>query len=144
MRKRRTPEDGSIYAVTELIARERFVGQVYEAAHQDEGISRVLLANGNSLFRTSVDFLEYEAWFPNVVTEPHPDVAGAWARRALQVTYDKVAFLLPLSFIETLEAKELRPTRIYVIMKRLPFRRPVMGWFVWQKGAFEDSIIRWV
>lgn len=144
MRKRQTPEDGSIYAATELIARERIIGQVYEAAHQDEGISRVLLANGNSLFRTSADFLEYEAWFPNVVTEPQPAVAAAWARRALQITYDKVAFLLPISFIETVEAKEPRPARIYVIRKRLPFRRSVMGWFIWQKGAFEDTMIRWI
>lgn len=140
--------DGSIYAIQELLKYERFVGQIYEPCRRDEGIGRVLVNHGNPLFTTSLDFLEFDCSFANVVGEPDLGLAISWTNRALELVYKKVAFLLPLRFLEGKPAKALFEKTplvgIYVITRRLPGRRGTYAWFVWEKGNIERPFIRWI
>lgn len=140
--------NGTVYATEELLKCERFVGPVYNPGRRDNGIIEALLKNGKSSFCTSADFLVYDCHYPNVISEPYPAIAVAWVHRAMHVTDDKVAFLLPLRFMETMEFKELIDktpfARIYVLTKHLPIRKGCSAWFVWQKGHVEQPAIRWI
>lgn len=148
MKAKRTPIDDTIYATQELIKRERFVGQCYLPGADHQGIGQVLFGKGNSLFITSCDFLEYEARYPNILCEPIADVALSWAYRAVDLAFQKVAFLLPVRFMETEDAKVLFDktpiARVYVLTKRLLLRRGASAWFVWEKGHLEAPKIRWI
>lgn len=148
MAKKIDPKSGVIYATQELLKCERFVGQVYLPAPQSDGMDKIIFANGNALFLTSSNFLEYECHYPNVICEPPKDKITEWTYRALDVAFAKTAFLLPVSFMETEEAKDLVDNtplaRVYILTKHLPFRRGGSAWFVWEKGNLEAPRIRWI
>lgn len=148
MTKKTRPVAGTIYATQELISRERFVGQIYLPGQKGSGMESILFCNGNYLFMTSADFLEYEHHCPNIVCEPSPKVAIPWVHRALDLAFNKIAFLLPTRFMESVEAKNLFDktplVRVYILTKHLPFRRGASAWFVWEKGNLEAPKIRWI
>ena len=135
-------------ATKELLARERFVGLIYDVCRSDDGITNAVIAKGLSVFHTSVNLIDYDCLMPNIITEPHPTIGAEFIQRALYVTSQKIALLLPLKFMETLAAKNIIDktplVRVYVLTKRLPFRRGCMGWFVWEKGNFDKPSIRWI
>lgn len=143
----------SRYAATELIRRERFIGEIYDAHHIDDGIAEAFIQNGNAIFITSQDFLANQNRGTNVVTAPPIRLGAAYARTAISLCTDKVALLLPIRWMTTPEAKTLFEetplARIYVLTKRLRYhkdgnRLAPMAWYLWQKGHFEGPMIRWI
>lgn len=147
------PFEGARIAAEALLSREKFSGQVWDAAHRDHGITTAISKVGLSSFHTSMDFLcenlpFHLTSFPNVITEPWLGKEAAYARRAVQVAMGKVALLLPVSFLcQTDMAKLVAETplvRLYFLSKRPVHRRTDMVWAVWEKGSYAAPVSRFL
>jgi hypothetical protein len=148
MQTKPKPCEGTRRATELLVERERFVGAVYVPTIEDQGIQAVIIGNGGSTFNTSSDFLTYECRYPNVIGILPAGLGDAYARRALDIVFHKVALLLPVRFMETPRAKKLFAetplVRVYVVTEKIPYRRGTQAWFVWEKGNWTSPKIRWI
>jgi len=137
----------SRYAAEELIKCERFLGEICDASHTDNGIVEAFYQNGNACVQPGLDFLTYERGCTHVVTEPRPDLGEVYARKALTLITGKVALLLPVYWMTTPDAKKLFDetplARVYILSKKLRYRG-AMAWFVFEMGHFEGPTIRWI
>lgn len=151
--KRIRPIDGIRIATEALLSREKFSGQVWDAAHADAAIMTAVSKVGLSSFFTSMDFLceklpYHLTSFPNIITEPWSGKEAAYVRRAMQIATGKVALLLPVSFLcQTTTATLMAETplvRLYFLSKRPAHRRTDMVWAVWEKGSYAAPISRFL
>lgn len=145
----------SRYAAQRLLSRERFIGEIYEAWHSDDGITDAFLSNGNALFSTSIGIQNYDRGVTHIVTEP-PTVVGVekfdggelTVRSGLPLVTGKIALLLPVVWMSRPQAKQLFAetpiVRIYVLTRKLRYRAGRMAWYVFEKGAFEAPCIYWI
>ncbi len=150
-KRRVDPSVGARIATESLLAHEKFIGQVWDAHHRDDGIMAALCKAGIASFRTSLDFLtqvpaDYSLPMPNVITEPPLALAEAYARRGLEIATSKVALLLPSRFLHfpaTRKLFEETPiVRIYVLTRK-PVHRPApMAWYVWERGSYAQPVVR--
>ncbi len=135
----------SFNATQALLRRERFVGEIYEAYRHDDGICEAFVANGNAVYMTCHDFLTETRGCTNVATEPPSELGDAYVRKALELVTGKVAMLLPVVWMATEKMRTLVAetplARVYILTKRLRFRKEPMAWFVFEKGHFETPII---
>lgn len=145
----RRSADSSAEATRALLKHERFVGTVYEPVRYDTGIEEAVHANGNALFMTSIGLLDYDRPdITNIITEPRPEDAAAFAHKAVDLVTHLAAFLLPLDFLASADAKTLFAglplARVYVLGMRLACRKGPMAWYVFEKGRLDAPIIRWI
>jgi hypothetical protein len=140
------PIDGSVWATEKLFEYEKFHGQVYVPDRNDNGIENVIVKHGGSTFNTSIGFLDYDARYPNVIGEPPPKLAHLYVKKAIDVSFDKVAFLLPVNFMHTQKTKTLFDEtcliHVYILTKRIVFRPSIMAWFVWQKNNWAQTKLK--
>jgi hypothetical protein len=152
-----TPEP----VIKALLARERFVGCIWEPAAGNGAIVRVLTEAGYRVRATDlangIDFLQAKRRMPNVITNPpfSDGRAEAFCRHALKIATHKVAMLLPMWFLEGVQRHELfakQPLKAIYILSR----RPTFGkdqechapfgnfWAVWEKGYKGKARIEWL
>lgn len=158
-------------ATKALLAREKFIGPVWEPACGDGAISRVLIDAGYEVVSTDlvdrgygqsrVDFLmEYRSQAPNVVTNPPYKYACEFARKAVELSTGKVAFLVRLQFLESKERRELfdqyPPARVWVFSERLSMQRGRQAteqdatgmiafiWIVWDRAHVGPTTLGWI
>lgn len=162
-----TPPEGT----EALLARETFTGMIWEPACGDGAISKVLKAHGYAVESTDlvdrgygvprIDFLmEYRGLCPNIVTNPPYKYACDFARKAIELSTGKVAFLVRLQFLESKERRELfeeyPPARVWVFSERLSMQRGRQAtdedatgmiafiWIVWDRSHVGPTQLGWI
>jgi hypothetical protein len=158
--------------VTEaLLAREGFVGTVWEPACGDGAMCRVLkekLPHCNILSsdiadygygQTGVDFLETHLTVDNIITNPPFKFAYEFAFHALECAQRKVALFLRLQFLEGAKRyyffRKFPPAMVYVFSRRVTLSRNGMqenpcggliafAWFVWRKNYRGTPQLDWI
>ncbi len=164
-----TPERATL----DLLAVEKFEGDVWEPACGDGAISRPFEAAGYHVISSDlvnrgygenrIDFLmEYKSRAPNIVTNPPFKLAVPFVRQAVRLTTGKVAMLLKIAFLEGIERAELFKAtplaRVHVFSRRLAFvpggsieARKLDGggmmafaWFVWEHGYTGKPELGWL
>lgn len=147
-----TPDGSDFYetpagAVNALLIREVFPRFVWEPAAGLGAISKVLRANGHSVFESDIvehpgrdprhplhvsDFLDSRAPVPAhcgaIITNPPFSRLTEFMVRARDVGVRKVALLIPLTALSGAERfgstyQHFPPCSVYVFARRLPFRR---------------------
>lgn len=158
------------HATEALLSVEKFEGTILEPACGQGHISKVLKNNGYAV--TSRDLLEYGYGeqghdflffqqansFDNVITNPPYSMAKEFVEAALNVSRNKVAMLLKLSFLEGVTRqqffKETPFKKIYVFSRRISLTRlgePMVNkgmitfaWFIWDKQHKGEPTIDWI
>lgn len=158
-------------ATAALLSVEKFAGAIWEPACGDGAISKVLEAHGYDVVSTDlvergygegrIDFLmETKPLAPNIVTNPPYKNALAFARHALDLESDKVAFLMRLVWLEGAARKKFFESsglaRVWVFSKRLPrmhragYDGPkttstiAFAWFVWSRDHEGSPTLGWI
>ena len=107
-----------------------------------------------------VDFLQKTTKFKgDIVTNPPYSKAQEFCEKAIELTNNKVAMFLKLTFLEGQKRRkffeEHPPTTIYVYSSRRKcalngdFKATgssasCYAWFVWQKNIEREPVIRWI
>ena len=156
-------------ATLELLKREQFNGSILECACGTGAISKVLKENiDNEVISKDLidrnygeagkDFLNETTVYDNIITNPPFNLAVEFVEKALELSNNKVAFLMRIQFLEGKKRKLLfdknPPSRVYVFSYRLPYLRGdeeqpetsamCLCWFVWDKNYKGDTIIKWI
>lgn len=159
------------YATEALLQREQFTGPIWEPACGDGAISRVLKAAGYHVQSTDlvdrgyghprIDFLmEYTTQAPNIITNPPFKMAADFAWKALELATGKVAFLCKLTWLESIERRELfqahPPMKVLVFSERLSMQRGrqatdadasgmiAFAWYIWDKSYQGKPELGWI
>lgn len=158
-------------ATRALLRAVTFSGLIWEPACGDGAISKVLEAEGHEVLSTDLvdrgygtarrDFLfDAQSIVPNIITNPPFKYANEFARRALDLTTGKVAFLCRLAWLEGLERRELFTqtplAKVLVFSNRIPMNRNgdplgksaggmiAFAWFVWEHAHVGEPTIGWL
>lgn len=161
-----TPES----ATRALLAKETFVGPIWEPACGDGAICRVLEGDGHKVISTDlvdrgygvprVDFLmEQRLLAPNIITNPPYKFAENFRHKALDLGAEKVAMLLRLAWLEGTARKEMFETtpiaRVHVASRRISMMRGgtdagegggsmiAFAWFVWERSHSGAPSLHW-
>ncbi len=161
-------------AAAALLAVERFSGTSWDPACGIGTIPSVFHAHGLHCMGTDLvdrgyrhpsfgtaDFLNCAGRFENIVSNPPFSLARPFADRALDRATHKVAFLLPLTFLEgAARAKWLEQTplaRVHVFSWRISMPpgdlllagkvkpeggKKAFAWFVWEHGHVGPAQVR--
>ncbi|WP_254513904.1 hypothetical protein [Anatilimnocola floriformis] len=162
----RTPNDAYYtppHAIASLLAREAFHGITWECAQGDGRIVAALKDAGCEAFGTDIEkgenFLTTERTAANIVTNPPWKLKTEFIEKALSIAADKVAMLLPLSGLTSIERiehfhnAEFPLKCIYVFPRAVQFdeNRTDNGngmlycaWFVWDRNHVGKPTIEWV
>lgn len=159
------------YATQALLQREQFNGLIWEPACGDGAISDVLKAAGHSVISSDlinrgygdsrIDFLmEFSSLAPNIITNPPYKLAASFAYKALELATAKVAFLCKLTWLESIERRELFAThplkQVWVFSERLSMQRGrqatdedntgtiAFAWYIWERGYTGKPTIGWI
>lgn len=117
----------------------------------------------NRNFGIQKNFFDYKKWDGDIVTNPPYKYAMEFIEHSLKIISEgnKVAMFLKLQFLESKKRKKLfisnPPKTLYVSstrilcakngdfekMKKNGGSAVAYGWFVWQKGYKNDTIIKW-
>jgi hypothetical protein len=159
------------YVTEALLAREKFVGSVWEPACGDGAMSQVLqerLPHCKVLSsdicdygygQVGVDFLETHLRVDNIITNPPFKLACEFALHALECADRKVALFLRLQFLEGAKRyyffRKFQPATVYVFSRRVTLspngiqENPSGGqitfaWFVWQQDYRGAPKLDWI
>ena len=158
------------WATEALVANEKFEGVILEPACGDGSMAEVLKSSGYDLVcsdlhdhgygLTGLNFLDTQAKYPNVITNPPYNIADDFAQKALEVAEKKVAFLVRLAYMEGQERHRALfskhpPTRVYVFSERITFYKKgaekkgngttAYCWVVWDKEDLSGKTeLRWL
>ena len=158
-----TPEEST----EKLLRVVTFRGRIYEPCCGQGHISEVLVKHGYEVFSSDlvdrgygtprIDFLMETQKHDNIVTNPPFKNALEFAERALELSRNKVALLLKLSFLEGVARrnffKRYPPEKVWVFSQRQALMKNgephsggmlALAWFVWTKGNIESPTIGWV
>lgn len=159
-----TPE----YVTRDLLAREKFVGRVWEPACGDGAIAKVFVEHGFEVIATDLidrgygksgrDFFLENRKVENIVTNPPYSLGEKFVRHALELTTRKVAMFVKLVFLEGQSRRQLFETsplaRVWVYSKRVTQHRNgeskqysgmmCFAWFIWEHGYTGEPIIKWI
>tara|TARA_R100000388_G_C7202050_1_gene139066 strand:+ start:42 stop:581 length:540 start_codon:yes stop_codon:yes gene_type:complete len=158
-----TPEEST----EKLLRVVTFRGRIYEPCCGQGHISEVLIKHGYEVFSSDlvdrgygtprVDFLMETQKHDNIVTNPPFKNALEFAERALELSRNKVALLLKLSFLEGVARrnffKRYPPEKVWVFSQRQALMKNgephsggmlALAWFIWRKGNIESPTIGWV
>lgn len=165
------------WAVELLFNNERFMGNIWDPAAGSRTIGRVCDARGFDTISSDlihrgipsvdggIDFFEttsihdYYCPVDNVICNPPFNLAEKFIRRALEVSRFKAAFLLRLSFLESVTRSELFDTtplaRVHVFRQRVSMPPGgseieakggaiAFAWFVWNQDHQGPPAINWL
>jgi methylase of polypeptide subunit release factors len=159
-----TPE----YVTRDLLARERFIGNIWEPACGDGAIAKVFVEHGFDVIATDLvnrgygehgkDFLQENRRVNNIVTNPPYSLGEKFVRHSLSQTDGKVAMFLKLVFLEGLSRRQMFESsplaRVWVYSKRVTQHRNgeskqysgmmCFAWFVWEHGYIGEPVIKWI
>ncbi len=154
------------YGLTRLfLSREVFPESVLEPACGDGAIVKVLKEFDYNVtaFDLEVDFLKFDKPVSCIITNPPFSLALEFIKHAKQLTTEKFAFLLPLSYLhgkqrydEVYTDTEFPLSKVYVFT-----RYPMLGdelrddgkhrtgmmvyaWYLWDKNHSGPPIINWL
>ena len=155
-------------ATKKLLDIETFSVKIWEPCDGMGHISDVLIENGYNVRRSDLytrgrdieqlDFLSNgEEWNGDIITNPPYSCATKMVRKALSVVAEgyKVAMWLRIRYLESAERKrlfeEFPPVRVWISSRRIPcgkegkFGASAQGyaWFIWQKGHYGETILKW-
>ena len=176
--KVKVPQPNEYYAThpsvtLDLLRVESFHHHILEPACGGGFISEPLSKNGYDVLSTdlidrgygngNIDFLstEFEKGVFDIVTNPPYTLFIQFLIKSIDICYNKVAMLLPLSFLTTKQRsklyKEFPPHTVYIyedricIAKNGEFERyqsvinpQQYAWFVWHKGFHGNPTIKWI
>lgn len=159
-------------ATEALLRAERFAGISWDPACGVGTIPKVLAGHSLLCLRSDIvdrgadaivaDFLTAE-WQPvdNIISNPPYGVAQAFAERALTLARHKVAFLLPLTFLEGMKRAQWLAAsplaRVHVFSWRISMPpgellaagkvkpqggKKAFAWFVWERGWVGPAQVR--
>jgi hypothetical protein len=154
--------------VTEaLLAREHFGGSVWEPACGSGAMSEILRQAGYEVRSSDLidrgygdveNFLQSDHMAESIVTNPPFNFAEEFVKKALTQTKYKVAFFLPLTFLEgerrhTLLAESPLRT-VHVFSRRVSLYREgvenrgngraAYAWYVWEHGYGGPPTLGWI
>ena len=174
--RRLVPSGSDFYATPAwctqaLLAHEKFHGSTWEPACGDGSMSRVLEAEGLTVYSSDLinrgygdhplDFLQQEQQVDNIITNPPYSIVDAFVKKGLQLYKKKLALLLRLAFLEGQQRykeifQETPPQKIWCFSPRATFypdgaERKGSGtlayaWFVWDKAYSNQrqTILDWI
>lgn len=176
--KVKLPQPNEYYAThptvtLDLLRVESFHHTILEPACGGGFISKPLMDNGYDVLSTDIidrgfgnggiDFLlyEFEVGVYDIITNPPYSLFIPFLEKAIGICRNKVAMLLPLSFITTKQRSKLYkkypPHTVYVyedricIAKNGEFKKyssvinpQQYAWFVWHKGFEGNPTIKWI
>lgn len=176
--KVKVPQPNEYYAThpsvtLDLLREETFHHHILEPACGGGFISEPLSKNGYDVLSTdlidrgygngNIDFLstEFEKGAYDIVTNPPYSLFIPFLIKAISICYNKVAMLLPLSFITTKQRSKLYkkypPHTVYVYEDRICIAKngefekyssvinpQQYAWFVWHKGFEGNPTIKWI
>jgi hypothetical protein len=158
-------------ATMALLAREKFIGNIWEPACGDGAICEVLLKQGHAVIATDLNYRGYGLQEPvdfltapehhtatNIITNPPFKYAEEFIHMSLARTTGKVAMLCKLQFLEGAKRRKMfesTPLKtVYVFSKRLSMTRNgekmknsgmiAFAWFVWDHAHEGDATIAWI
>ncbi|MEN2765737.1 NAD(P)-dependent oxidoreductase [Ornithinibacillus xuwenensis] len=161
------------HATNALLDRIEFKGDIWEPACGDGAISEVLTKHGYKVYSSDlfdrgygepgIDFLKVSEKnvvpFSSIITNPPYKIAKEFVEKSLEVTDDKVAMLLKLNFLESVNRygmfKSTPLKHVFVFSKRLTFYEPnsekkgksgvlAYAWYVWEHGYTGNPQIDWI
>jgi len=115
-------------------------------------------------YGNQMNFFDYKEWNGDIVTNPPYKLAKEFIEHSLSITSDgnKICMFLKIQFLEGKARKVLftkfPPKVVYVSSSRILCAKNAdfdgmkagggsavaYGWFVWEKGHYKDTIIKWV
>ena len=155
------------YSMThQLLNHEGFYGSILEPACGKRAIVDILHDRGftpafyDIADNPKQDFLKERVKFYNIITNPPFSLAKEFIQKAKELYRDKIAFLLPLSYLHGQERYKLNIFdelgRIYVFTRYPMLTEKIRkdgkyntgmvayAWYIWQKGYNLDPVIRWI
>ena len=159
------------YSMTEqLLEVENFEGLILEPACGDGAISTILIEKYSNDYVTSIDinqgfdFLNngdiVTGSFHNIITNPPFSLAHEFIQKAKSIYTDKIAFLLPLSYLhgqKRFEDKIFSELKCIHIFTRYPMLGEPLredgkyhtgmvayAWYIWKKEWEREPVIRWI
>lgn len=158
-------------AIKPLLDRENFSNMIWECACGQGHLSEAMKKEGKEVISTDlyargyggvdVDFLTKSSGYGcDIITNPPYKYAQEFVDKAIELTGNKVAMFLKLTFLEGKKRKRFfekyPPKVIYVFSYRVQVARngekemfekssaAAYAWFVWEKGYTGDPIIKWI
>lgn len=176
--KVKVPQPNEYYAThpsvtLDLLRVENFHHYILEPACGGGFISQPLIENGYDVLSTdlidrgygngNIDFLctEFEKGVYDIITNPPYTLFIQFLIKSIDICYNKVAMLLPLSFITTKQRSKLYkvfpPHTVYIYEDRICIAKngefekyqsvinpQQYAWFVWHKGFNGNPTIKWI
>ena len=169
-------EENDYYAtdpstIEKLFKRESFNNLIWEPACGGGHLSRAMEREGKLVYSSDLidrnygdeigDFLNWKTSYPtgDIITNPPYKYAQEFVEKAMEVTNNKVAMFLKLTFLEGQKRKKLfekyPPKTVYVFSQRQKCATngdfantgssaACYAWFVWEKGHTGETIIKWI
>lgn len=155
-----TPE----WATEALFTVEKFNGVILEPAAGNGAMSKVIEKYNTVISKDIVyghNFMAETSSYDNIVTNPPFKLALQFVRKGKQVSQNKLALFLKLSFLEgkarkqMFEENDFPLARVHVFSKRVTFhpegiedkkRRGTMAfaWFVWDRSHTGRATLGWL
>ena len=146
------------HAIVALLEREKFKGDIWECACGDGHISNVLEEYGYNVkatdIVTGVDFLKTNTPCENIVTNPPYNQCNDFLDHALQVATGKVAMLLRLKSLETIDRyqriwSQKKLKKVYQFVRRVQFTQKngsmmAVAWFIWDQNYSGLPTLDWI
>lgn len=169
-------EENDYYAtdpstIEKLFKRESFSNLIWEPACGAGHLSKAMEREGKLVYSSDLidrnygdeigDFLNWKTSYPigDIITNPPYKYAQEFVEKAIELTNNKVAMFLKLTFLEGQKRKKLfekyPPKTVYVFSQRQKCAingdfantgssAACYAWFVWEKGYTGETIIKWI
>lgn len=157
-------------AIDDLFAVEEFSKQIWECACGENHLTKKMQEYGKEIYASDIiqrcgdsfiaDFLQStEPYNGDIITNPPYKYAQEFCEKAIELTGNKVAMFLKLTFLEGQKRKKFfekyPPKVVYIYSKRkncakngdfekYPSSAIAYAWYVWEKGFKGETIIKWI
>ena len=153
------------YAVEALLKQETFDGNIWECACGDGALSEILKKNNYDVYssdlidrgygETGIDFLLTNRKADNIITNPPFKLANEFTLKSFDVTNNKIALFLKLSFLEGITRNNKIFSQnylknVYVFSKRVSFENKkgsgmmAFAWFVYDMQYQGLPTLNWI
>lgn len=168
-------EENDYYAthpstIKSLFDVEEFNPLIWECACGGGHLSKAMEELGKEVVSTDLvdrgyglggeDFMQYRTVFPgDIITNPPYKFAQEFVEKAIELTSNKVAMFLKLTFLEGQKRRKMfekfPPKTVYVFSQRQMCAKngkfedydssaAAYAWFVWEKGFIGSPVIKWI